>query len=144
MHLFQELPSQLHTDLSSDEPLNSIPSRVPVSTLARSDDQPQPVRERQPRRSRPNKPNPIASSQLAIPKQPARIRSRFILVVRFLQSAKQRCMSSSTRSNKDKHMIFSEDPAHLEHSIRKDQRSTSIDATTFTSTDSCTQPSTDT
>ncbi|KAF3574750.1 hypothetical protein F2Q69_00063059 [Brassica cretica] len=86
----QALPSQLHPDLSSDEPLNSILSRVPVSASARSDDQPQPVRERQPRRSRPNKPNPIASSQLAIPKQPARVRSRFILVVRFLQSAKQR------------------------------------------------------
>ncbi|KAF3539999.1 hypothetical protein F2Q69_00025164 [Brassica cretica] len=86
----QALPSQLHPDLSSDEPLNSIPSRVPVTASARSDDQPQPVRERQPRRSRPNKPNPIASSQLAIPKQPARVRSRFILVVRFLQSAKQR------------------------------------------------------
>ncbi|KAF3559755.1 hypothetical protein F2Q69_00012157 [Brassica cretica] len=86
----QALPSQLHPDLSSDEPLNSIPSRVPVSASARSDDQPQLGRERQPRRSRPNKPNPIASSQLAIPKQPARVRSRFILVVRFLQSAKQR------------------------------------------------------
>ncbi|KAF2567442.1 hypothetical protein F2Q68_00024683 [Brassica cretica] len=60
------------SDLSSDEPLNSIPSRVPVSASARSDDQPQPVRERQPKQSRPNKPNPIASSQLAIPKQPAR------------------------------------------------------------------------
>ncbi|KAF3558382.1 hypothetical protein F2Q69_00011570 [Brassica cretica] len=38
-------------------------------------------------------------------------------------------MPSSTRSNKDKHLLFSEDPAHLERSIRKDQRSTSIDAT---------------
>ncbi|KAF3502653.1 hypothetical protein F2Q69_00043213 [Brassica cretica] len=53
-------------------------------------------------------------------------------------------MPSSTRSNKDKHLLFSEDPAHLERSIRKDQRSTSIDAEAFTSTDSCTQPSTDT
>ncbi|KAF3529636.1 hypothetical protein DY000_02043855 [Brassica cretica] len=86
----QALPPQLHPDLSSDEPLNSIPSRVPVTTSARSNDQPQLVRERQPRRSRPNKPNLIASSQLAIPKQPARVRSRFILVVWFLQSAKQR------------------------------------------------------
>ncbi|KAF3568993.1 hypothetical protein DY000_02016072 [Brassica cretica] len=54
------------------------------------------------------------------------------------------CMPSSTRSNKDKHLLFSEDPAHLERSIGKDQRSTSIDAAAFTSTDSRTQPSTDT
>ncbi|KAF2555413.1 hypothetical protein F2Q68_00014517 [Brassica cretica] len=52
-------------------------------------------------------------------------------------------MPSSTRSNKDKHLLFSEDPAHLEHTIRKDQRSTSLDAVAFTSTDSRTQPSTD-
>ncbi|KAF3508700.1 hypothetical protein F2Q69_00006179 [Brassica cretica] len=52
-------------------------------------------------------------------------------------------MPSSTRSNKDKHLLFSEDPAHLEHTIRKDQRSTSLDAAAFTSTDSRTQPSTD-
>ncbi|KAF3561666.1 hypothetical protein DY000_02016310 [Brassica cretica] len=52
-------------------------------------------------------------------------------------------MPSSTRSNKDKHLLFSQDPAHLERSIRKDQRSTSIDSEAFTSTDSCTQPSTD-
>ncbi|KAF3581272.1 hypothetical protein DY000_02030862 [Brassica cretica] len=30
------------------------------------------------------------------------------------------CMPSSTRSNKDKHLLFSEDPAHLERTIRKD------------------------
>ncbi|KAF3517846.1 hypothetical protein DY000_02060179 [Brassica cretica] len=54
------------------------------------------------------------------------------------------CMPSSTRSNKDKHLLFSEDPAHLERTIRKDQRSTSLDAAAFTSTDSHTQPSTDT
>ena len=53
-------------------------------------------------------------------------------------------MPSSTRSNKDKHLLFSEDPAHLERTIRKDQRSTSLDAAAFTSTDSRTQPSTDT
>ncbi|KAF2594037.1 hypothetical protein F2Q70_00042364 [Brassica cretica] len=53
-------------------------------------------------------------------------------------------MPNSYRSNKDKHLLFSEDPAHLEHTIRKDQRSTSIDAAAFTSTDSGTQPSTDT
>ncbi|KAL0786603.1 hypothetical protein Bca101_002849 [Brassica carinata] len=53
-------------------------------------------------------------------------------------------MPSSTRSNKDKHLLFSEDPAHLERMIRKDQRSTSLDAAAFTSTDSRTQPSTDT
>ncbi|KAF3581364.1 hypothetical protein DY000_02031358 [Brassica cretica] len=47
-------------------------------------------------------------------------------------------------SNKETHLLFSEDPAHLEHSIRKDQHSTSLDAAAFTSTDSRTQPSTDT
>ncbi|KAF2600765.1 hypothetical protein F2Q68_00009781 [Brassica cretica] len=54
------------------------------------------------------------------------------------------CMPSSTRSNKKKHMIFSEDPAHLERTIRKGQRSTSLDAAALTSTDSRTNPSTDT
>ncbi|KAF3551288.1 hypothetical protein DY000_02007415 [Brassica cretica] len=54
------------------------------------------------------------------------------------------CMPNSTRSNKDKHLLFSEDPAHLERTIRKDQRSTSLNAAAFTSTDSHTQPSTDT
>ncbi|KAF3549502.1 hypothetical protein DY000_02007904 [Brassica cretica] len=54
------------------------------------------------------------------------------------------CMPSSTRSNKEKHLLFSEDPVHLERTIRKDQRSTSIDAAAFTSTDSRTHPSTDT
>ncbi|KAF2556077.1 hypothetical protein F2Q68_00015692 [Brassica cretica] len=54
------------------------------------------------------------------------------------------CTPSSTRSNKDKQLLFSEDPAHLERTIRKDQRFTSIDAVSFTSTDSRTQPSTDT
>ncbi|KAF3606317.1 hypothetical protein DY000_02045195 [Brassica cretica] len=53
-------------------------------------------------------------------------------------------MPSSTRSNNDKHLLISEDPAHLERTIRKDQRSTSLDAAAFTSTDSRTQPSTDT
>ncbi|KAG2277219.1 hypothetical protein Bca52824_059774 [Brassica carinata] len=53
-------------------------------------------------------------------------------------------MSSSIRSNKDKHLLFSEDPAHLERTIDKDQRSTSLDAAAFTSTNSRTQPPTDT
>ncbi|KAF3591410.1 hypothetical protein DY000_02020157 [Brassica cretica] len=52
-------------------------------------------------------------------------------------------MPSSTRSNKDKHLLFSEDPTHLECTIRKDQCSTSLDAAAFTSTDSRNQPSTD-
>ncbi|KAF3513761.1 hypothetical protein F2Q69_00007146 [Brassica cretica] len=55
-----------------------------------------------------------------------------------------RCMSISTRSNKEKHLLFSKDPAHLERTIRKDQRLTLLDATAFTSTDSRTHPSTDT
>ncbi|KAF2599445.1 hypothetical protein F2Q68_00009906 [Brassica cretica] len=58
-------------------------------------------------------------------------------------SCVSRCMPSSTRSNKDKHLLFSVDPAHLERTIRKDQRSTSLDTAAFTSTDSRTQPSTD-
>ncbi|KAF3519991.1 hypothetical protein DY000_02058456 [Brassica cretica] len=53
-------------------------------------------------------------------------------------------MPSNTRSNKDKYLLFSEDPAHLEHTIRKDQRSTSLDAAAFMSSNSRTQPSTDT
>ncbi|KAL0771673.1 hypothetical protein Bca101_036824 [Brassica carinata] len=53
-------------------------------------------------------------------------------------------MPSSTRTNKKKHLLFSEDPAHLERTIRKDQRSTSLDAAAFTLTDSRTHPSTDT
>ncbi|KAF2576296.1 hypothetical protein F2Q70_00004022 [Brassica cretica] len=61
----------------------------------------------------------------------------------FQPTLNPRCMSNSTRSNKDKHLLFSEDPAHLERTIRKDQRSTSLDAAAFTSTDSRTQPSTD-
>ncbi|KAF2605952.1 hypothetical protein F2Q68_00044146 [Brassica cretica] len=56
----------------------------------------------------------------------------------------QWCMPSSTRSNLDKHLLFSENPTHLERTIRKYQRSTSLDAAAFTSTDSHTQPSTDT
>ncbi|KAF3526499.1 hypothetical protein F2Q69_00048352 [Brassica cretica] len=48
------------------------------------------------------------------------------------------------RNTTDACLIFSEDPAHLERTIRKDQRSTSLDAAAFTSTDSHTQPSTDT
>uniref|UniRef100_A0A0D3D6V8 Uncharacterized protein n=1 Tax=Brassica oleracea var. oleracea TaxID=109376 RepID=A0A0D3D6V8_BRAOL len=55
-----------------------------------------------------------------------------------------RCMPSSTRSNKEKHLLFLEDPSHLERTIRKDQCSTSLDAAAFTSTDSRTHPSTDT
>ncbi|KAF3497776.1 hypothetical protein DY000_02052817 [Brassica cretica] len=53
-------------------------------------------------------------------------------------------MPSSTRSNKKTHLLFSEDLAYLERSIRKDQRSTLLDAAAFTSTDSRTHPSTDT
>ncbi|KAF3522267.1 hypothetical protein F2Q69_00050341 [Brassica cretica] len=54
------------------------------------------------------------------------------------------CMPSSTRSNKEKHLLFSEDHAHLERTIRKDQHSTSLDAAAFMSTDSRTHSSTDT
>ncbi|KAF2611200.1 hypothetical protein F2Q70_00011706 [Brassica cretica] len=59
------------------------------------------------------------------------------------EDIRRMCMPSSTRSNKDKHLLFSEDPTHLERTIRKDQCSTSLDAAAFTSTDSRNQPSTD-
>ncbi|KAF3585353.1 hypothetical protein F2Q69_00029803 [Brassica cretica] len=52
-------------------------------------------------------------------------------------------MPSSTRRTKDKHLLFSEDPGHLERMIRKDQRSTSLDAAAFTSTDTRPSSSTD-
>ncbi|KAG5388773.1 hypothetical protein IGI04_030314 [Brassica rapa subsp. trilocularis] len=53
-------------------------------------------------------------------------------------------MPSGTRSNKEKDLLFSDDPAHLECTIRRGQRSTSLDATTSSSIDTHTQPSTDT
>ncbi|KAF2549188.1 hypothetical protein F2Q70_00021656 [Brassica cretica] len=55
-----------------------------------------------------------------------------------------RCMPSSTRSNKEKKLLFSDDPAHLERTIRRGQRSTSLDATTSSSIDTHNQPSTGT
>ncbi|KAF2596583.1 hypothetical protein F2Q68_00011540 [Brassica cretica] len=62
-----------------------------------------------------------------------------------------RYMSSSTISNKETQLLFSPDPASLEHSIRKEARSSSIDNNTCSSLDfvqpSSTQtliPSTDT
>ncbi|KAG5384419.1 hypothetical protein IGI04_035889 [Brassica rapa subsp. trilocularis] len=54
------------------------------------------------------------------------------------------CMPSGTRSNKEKDLLFSDDPAHLERTIRRGQRSTSLDATTSSSIDTHNQPSTDT
>ncbi|WZY86821.1 hypothetical protein YC2023_033205 [Brassica napus] len=53
-------------------------------------------------------------------------------------------MPSGTRSNKEKDLLFSDDPAHLERTIRRGQRSTSLDATTLSSIDTHNQPSTDT
>ncbi|KAL0742314.1 hypothetical protein Bca4012_083827 [Brassica carinata] len=44
-------------------------------------------------------------------------------------------MPSSTRSNKESQLLFSEDPASLERSIRKEIRSASIDAINCLSTD---------
>ncbi|KAG5410836.1 hypothetical protein IGI04_007155 [Brassica rapa subsp. trilocularis] len=55
-----------------------------------------------------------------------------------------RCMPSGIRSNKEKDLLFSDDPAHLERTIRRGQRSTSLDATTSSSIDTHNQPSTDT
>ena len=37
-------------------------------------------------------------------------------------------MPSGTRSNKEKDLLFSDDPAHLKRTIRRGQRSTSLDA----------------
>ncbi|KAF2535841.1 hypothetical protein F2Q70_00002019 [Brassica cretica] len=53
-------------------------------------------------------------------------------------------MPSGTRSNKEKDLLFSDDPAHLERTIRRGQRSTLLDATTSSSIDTHNQPSTDT
>ncbi|KAL0877296.1 hypothetical protein Bca101_027001 [Brassica carinata] len=60
-------------------------------------------------------------------------------------------MPSSTRSNKESQLLFSEDPASLERSIRKEIRSASIDTINPLSTDTdaplpteTTSPSTDT
>ncbi|KAG5384376.1 hypothetical protein IGI04_035846 [Brassica rapa subsp. trilocularis] len=52
------------------------------------------------------------------------------------------CMPSGTRSNKEKDLLFSDDPAHLERTIRRGQRSKSLDATTSSSIDTHNQPST--
>ncbi|KAG5375281.1 hypothetical protein IGI04_039877 [Brassica rapa subsp. trilocularis] len=54
------------------------------------------------------------------------------------------CMPCGTRSNKEKDLLFSDDPAHLERTIRRGQRSTSLDATTSSPIDTHNQPSTDT
>ncbi|KAF2560022.1 hypothetical protein F2Q68_00015431 [Brassica cretica] len=61
-----------------------------------------------------------------------------------LVSASNRCMPSGTRSNKEKDLLFSDDPAHLERTIGRGQHSTSLDATTSSSIDTHNQPSTDT
>ncbi|KAG5384943.1 hypothetical protein IGI04_036413 [Brassica rapa subsp. trilocularis] len=55
-----------------------------------------------------------------------------------------KCMPSGTRSNNEKDLLFSDDPVHLERTIRRGQRSTSVDATTSSSIDMHNQPSTDT
>ncbi|KAF2589585.1 hypothetical protein F2Q70_00038358 [Brassica cretica] len=52
-------------------------------------------------------------------------------------------MPSSTRSNKEKSLLFS-DPALLKHTIRKEKRSASIDNNIRSSTDTSQQTSTDT
>ncbi|KAF2552538.1 hypothetical protein F2Q68_00033474 [Brassica cretica] len=54
------------------------------------------------------------------------------------------CMLSGTRSNKEKDLLFSDDLAHLECTIRRGQNSTVLDATTSSSIDTHNQPSTDT
>ncbi|KAF2573895.1 hypothetical protein F2Q70_00002678 [Brassica cretica] len=55
-----------------------------------------------------------------------------------------RYMPSSTRSNKETQLLFSPDPASLEHSIRKEARSSSTDNNTCVSLDSAQPPSTQT
>ncbi|KAG5378233.1 hypothetical protein IGI04_026075 [Brassica rapa subsp. trilocularis] len=54
-----------------------------------------------------------------------------------------KCMPSGTRSNKEKYLLFSDDSAHLERTIRRGQHSTSLDATTSSLIDTHNQPSTD-
>ncbi|KAF2531047.1 hypothetical protein F2Q70_00029094 [Brassica cretica] len=61
-----------------------------------------------------------------------------------LTIGRRRCMPSGTTSNKEKNLLFSDDPAHLERTIRRGQRSTSLDAATSSSIDTQNQPSTDT
>ncbi|KAF3570889.1 hypothetical protein F2Q69_00058746 [Brassica cretica] len=53
-------------------------------------------------------------------------------------------MPSRTRSNKETQLLFSSDPASLEHSIRKGIRSSSIDHNNSSSLDSRQPPSTHT
>ena len=55
-----------------------------------------------------------------------------------------RYMPSSTRSNKETQLLFSSDPACLEHSIRKGRLSSSIDNNNSLSLDSRQPPSTQT
>ncbi|KAF3508751.1 hypothetical protein F2Q69_00005894 [Brassica cretica] len=50
-------------------------------------------------------------------------------------------MPSSSRSNKETQLLFSPDPASLEHSIRKEARSSSIDNNACSSLDSRQPPS---
>ncbi|KAF3555420.1 hypothetical protein F2Q69_00013576 [Brassica cretica] len=57
--------------------------------------------------------------------------------------SRHKCIPSSTRSNKENSLIFS-DPALLEHTIRKEKRSTSIDTNICSSTDTSQKKSTDT
>ena len=52
-------------------------------------------------------------------------------------------MPNNTRSNKEKSLLFS-DPTLLEHTIRKEKRSASIDNNISSSTDTSQQTSTDT
>ncbi|KAF2601642.1 hypothetical protein F2Q70_00026047 [Brassica cretica] len=51
-------------------------------------------------------------------------------------------MTSRTRSNKETQLLFSPDPASLEHSIHKEARSSSIDNNACSSLDSRQPPST--
>ncbi|KAL0696091.1 hypothetical protein Bca4012_063271 [Brassica carinata] len=53
-------------------------------------------------------------------------------------------MPSSTRSNKETQLLFSEDPSSLERSICKEKRFASIDINTSSSFDTRSSPSTDT
>ncbi|KAF2537200.1 hypothetical protein F2Q68_00020687 [Brassica cretica] len=53
-------------------------------------------------------------------------------------------MPSSTRRNKETQLLFSLDPASLEHSIRKEARSSSTDNNTCASLDFSQPPSTQT
>ncbi|KAF3513760.1 hypothetical protein F2Q69_00007147 [Brassica cretica] len=137
--LFSEDPVHLERTIRKDQRSTSIDAAAFTSTDSRT----HPSTDTQPSSSTDlHRSTSIDST----PRTSINPQSRNMVVVVILRQDENGdlCMPNSTRSNKEKHLLFSEDLAHLERTIRKDQRSTSIDAEAFTSTDSRTHPSTDT